>query len=348
MKMMHQQQRSQRQQPTTSSRQLAGTASTLPSPKRSGTASPAASVLGKRKGRSNTKSAGASRRPSYASMQLDRASLAEDDAASSDSSADDLGSSDEEDEEDRTSQAIDTPHTSNPSNSSAVSDGGDTGMLPSPPQTTAKADPDAPFPDTPPFPCRWGACTETFATLDALNDHLALTHVGGGRPEYYCEWTGCARASQGEEGVFKQRQKLQRHLQMHINFRPFQCEQCGARFSESSGLQLHMRTHSGEKPFACEHPGCGKRFATTGSLANHVRVHNGEKPFECPICHRRFAEASNLSKHKRTHTGAKPHICDQCGRSYARSDQLTRHLKLHAKQEESQGKRGPKSTKVSA
>ena len=181
-----------------------------------------------------------------------------------------------------------------------------------------------------PVQCCWGDCARGFETVDKLNEHHHEEHAGGGKSEYLCQWRGCARVSQGAEGVFKKRQKLQRHLQTHSNWRPYQCEECGARFGEATGLQLHMRTHNGEKPFACEHPGCGKRFTKSGSLVNHMRVHSGDKPFECPICHRRFAESGSLSKHKKTHSGEKPHVCAVCQRSFARSDTLTRHMKTHA------------------
>lgn len=177
--------------------------------------------------------------------------------------------------------------------------------------------------------CCWGTCQAQFDSLDELNSHLSQEHVGSGKSSYRCEWRGCSRAAQGEEGAFKQRQKLQRHLQTHTNFRPFVCTVCNAAFGEATGLSLHMRTHSGQRPFACDWPGCDKRFATSGSLVNHLRVHRGDRPFACPICGRAFAEASNLSKHKKTHTGEKRYACRICNKFYARSDQLARHMRGH-------------------
>lgn len=180
--------------------------------------------------------------------------------------------------------------------------------------------------------CGWGTCRAVFGTLDELNSHLSRDHVGRGKSTYRCEWRGCARAAQGEEGIFKQRQKLQRHLQVHTHFRPFVCTVCHAAFGEATGLALHMRTHSGQRPFACDWPGCDKRFATSGSLVNHLRVHRGDRPFACPICGRAFAEASNLSKHKKTHSGERRYACMICHKSYGRSDQLARHMRLHESQ----------------
>lgn len=69
-------------------------------------------------------------------------------------------------------------------------------------------------------------------------EHLSTAHVGSGRARYTCEWGGCERSTErvcgaeggGEEeeeewerrrdaredkGVFRQRQKVMRHLQMH-------------------------------------------------------------------------------------------------------------------------------------
>jgi hypothetical protein len=149
------------------------------------------------------------------------------------------------------------------------------------------------------YVCRWEGCRESFASVDALTQHLDDTHVGSGRAWYECHWEGCTRC--GERG-FGSRQKVRRHLQSHTGHRPFACKICGQNFSEAATLQQHLRRHTqhseffypsrmslmidccSTEPYVCDFPGCGKAFTVTGALTIHKRTHNGHKPFRCTYC----------------------------------------------------------------
>uniref|UniRef100_A0A7N4PZ56 IKAROS family zinc finger 3 n=1 Tax=Sarcophilus harrisii TaxID=9305 RepID=A0A7N4PZ56_SARHA len=78
--------------------------------------------------------------------------------------------------------------------------------------------------------------------------------------------------------------------------RPFQCNQCGASFTQKGNLLRHIKLHTGEKPFKCHlcNYACQRRDALTG----HLRTHSVEKPYKCEFCGRSYKQRSSLEEHK--------------------------------------------------
>ncbi|XP_037266931.1 zinc finger protein Aiolos isoform X7 [Falco rusticolus] len=78
--------------------------------------------------------------------------------------------------------------------------------------------------------------------------------------------------------------------------RPFQCNQCGASFTQKGNLLRHIKLHTGEKPFKCHlcSYACQRRDALTG----HLRTHSVEKPYKCEFCGRSYKQRSSLEEHK--------------------------------------------------
>lgn len=59
--------------------------------------------------------------------------------------------------------------------------------------------------------------------------------------------------------------------------RPFQCNQCGASFTQKGNLLRHIKLHSGEKPFKC--PFCSYACRRRDALTGHLRTHAGRADF---------------------------------------------------------------------
>ena len=71
--------------------------------------------------------------------------------------------------------------------------------------------------------------------------------------------------------------------------KPFECAHCAKRFVKKSRLEWHLRMHNNDRPFPCTADGCNKAFFANQTLRAHLRQvhhenlpalrHSGPRPF---------------------------------------------------------------------
>ncbi|XP_051560342.1 zinc finger protein 827-like isoform X4 [Myxocyprinus asiaticus] len=167
------------------------------------------------------------------------------------------------------------------------------------------------------------------------------------------------KAEKGFECVFcnfvcKTRAMYERHLQIHLITRMFECDVCHKFMKTPEQLMEHKKCHavptgglkcplciySTNRPAAMEghlktHYKmeyrcriCQAVWANQAELERHTRAHRLGNHYKCEQCGYLSKTANKLIEHVRVHTGERPFHCDRCSYSCKRKDNLNLHKRL--------------------
>lgn len=133
---------------------------------------------------------------------------------------------------------------------------------------------------------------------------------------FKCSFKGCDK-------VYKRRQGLRLHEQIHISNLPtHKCNKCGKSYRTAHLLYKHKTaTCFNDRSYTCRV--CGKKLKTPRQLKYHEAMHCEVKSVNCEICQKAFASEQHLQIHLSTHDS----VTCFCGKSFNSWTECKSHKK---------------------
>ena len=135
---------------------------------------------------------------------------------------------------------------------------------------------------------------------------------------------------------------IKQHIKsVHEKLKPFQCDQCFAKFGFQFSLIRHTakihQNNTAQHTQSINCHMCHYKFTIQSDLKRHVKhVHENVKPFSCDQCDHKYRSNADLKRHVRcVHQNLRPFICSWCTAKFGDNFSLKRHSnKLHANEEQ--------------
>lgn len=170
-------------------------------------------------------------------------------------------------------------------------------------------------------------CKKSFESLEDIANHyqnhdqvddLKLLKM----PKYKCSLC---------DASFNKPDKLSLHLQNESHIKP--CIHCSKIFVSSKRLRMHLQIHKEFKPYQCTL--CDSSFHMKKYLTSHMLKH-GDRQFACGVCNKKFKRQDVVHRHRKIHLAKKMFVCpfkefEKCKMEFSRKDKLREHMRTHAR-----------------
>jgi hypothetical protein len=121
-----------------------------------------------------------------------------------------------------------------------------------------------------------------------------IRHKGSAILTFVCDTCG---------KICKGKHRLQEHLNIHTNSKPFACSLCPASFNAKTTLKRHQLVHKPDaRPYSCNV--CSKTYRAQHALRFHKLQQHGtheDRKFSCSLCPKTFIYQFRLNVHMKDH-----------------------------------------------